>query len=125
MNAEDFDRLFDGAFAEWVQDPAQSLLFPFFPPPVVERLRASSMAPSSLFFAELKRLEGDPKAEVLFSQGLFLLLDDEEGFDWPADDLGRCLALAVFREHIRHLLAKPDPDFGTGDEADWRGKRLT
>jgi hypothetical protein len=65
--AEDFDRLFDGAFAEWSRDPAQSPLVTCFPVSVIERLRASSIARSRLFFAELKRLETDPKVEENFS----------------------------------------------------------
>jgi hypothetical protein len=28
-------------------------------------------------------------------------LGDEDGFDWPVDELGRCLALAVFREQAK------------------------
>jgi hypothetical protein len=34
-------------------------------------------------------------------------LADEESFDWPVDDLGRCLALAVFREHTRECMDAP------------------
>jgi putative addiction module component (TIGR02574 family) len=34
------------------------------------------------------------------------LLGDEDGFDWPVDDLGRCLALAVFREQAKQRMAR-------------------
>jgi hypothetical protein len=52
----------------------------------------------------LKRLESDPEAEASFTLDLFRLLSDENGFEWPVDDLGRCLALAVFREHTKQRL---------------------
>src|SRR5262249_9332798 len=106
MTPEEFDRLFDDAFSEWVQHPAQSLLVTYFPPAVIERLRASSVPVPALFFLYLKRLESDPEAEQNFTHDLFRLLTDEEGFDWPADDLGRCLALAVFRAHRQEGLDK-------------------
>jgi hypothetical protein len=68
---------------------------------VVERLRASSVPAPVLFFEYLKRVETDPEAERSFTHDLFWLLGDEDGFEWPADDLGCCLALAVFREHAK------------------------
>jgi hypothetical protein len=96
MTPEEFDHLFDGAFADWAQDTAQSLLFFYFPPAVIKRLRASPIPAPALFFEYLKRLETDSEAEQSFTQYLFRLLGDEDGFEWPADELGRCLALAVF-----------------------------
>jgi hypothetical protein len=53
---------------------------------------------------------------------LFRLLSDEDGFDWPLDDLGLCLALAVFREHTKERLKSRDPEPETLDDtdpADW------
>jgi hypothetical protein len=49
----------------------------------------------------LKRLESDPTTEQSFTLDLFRLLGDEDGFDCSMDDLGRCLALAIFREHAK------------------------
>ena len=46
----------------------------------------------------LKRLETDPEAEQGFTHDLFRLSTDGESFEWPTNDLGRCLALSVFRE---------------------------
>jgi hypothetical protein len=84
--------------------PSSITLVTYFPPTVIERLRASSVPAPALFFEYLKYLETDPEAEQNFTQDLFRLLGDKDGFDWPADDLGRCLALAVFREHTKELL---------------------
>jgi hypothetical protein len=47
MNAVDFDHLFDGAFTEWSLDVAQSPTALCFPVAVVERLKASSIAPQA------------------------------------------------------------------------------
>jgi hypothetical protein len=82
MTPEEIDRLFDGAFSEWVQDPAQSLLVTYFPPAVIERLRASSVPAPLLFFDYLEGLESDPEAEKSFTDDLFRLLCDAESFDW-------------------------------------------
>jgi hypothetical protein len=84
-------------------------LVAYFPPAVIERLRASSTTAPALFFLYLKRLESDPEAEQNFTHDLFRLLTDEEGFDWPADDLGRCLTLAVFRQHAKERLDEAEP----------------
>jgi hypothetical protein len=119
MTPEEFDRLFDGAFTEWARDPAQSLLVAYFPPTVIERLRASSVsAPALLFFEYLKRLETDPETEQSFTEDLFRLLGDGDGFDWPVNDLGRCLALVVFREHARERMIGSGPDPKTLDDRD-------
>jgi hypothetical protein len=99
MIPKDFSRFFD----DQGQNAAQSPLRAYFPPAVIERLRVSSVAPSRLFGAEL-RLETDPEAEASFTLDLLRLLGDGDGFEWPVDDLGRCLALAVFREHTRQRL---------------------
>jgi hypothetical protein len=104
MTPEEFDRLFDGALTEWVSDAAQSLLAAYFPVAVIEQLRASSVPAPMLFFGYLKRLEGDLEAEESFAQDLFRLLGDEDGFEWPSGDLGRCLALAVSERIVGHVL---------------------
>jgi hypothetical protein len=110
LNPDDLDRFLDEIFADQSQDAAQSPLNAYFPVAVIERLRASPVAPSRLFVAELKRLETDPEAEQSFTLDLFRLLGDEDGFEWPVDDLGRCLALAVFREHTKQLLSGQGPE---------------
>ena len=74
----------------------QSPLKAYFPVSVIERLRGSSVAAPAYFFQYLKRLETEPELQESFTLDLFRLLGDEDGFDWPVDDLGRCLALAVF-----------------------------
>jgi hypothetical protein len=105
------------------QNATQSPLIAYFPAAVVERLRASSAPPSAQFFRYLKRLETEPELEKSFTANLFRLLADEESFEWPLDDLGRCLALAVFREHTKHRLGSQSPDLETLDDtdgADWR-----
>jgi hypothetical protein len=89
---------------------------------VAERLRASSVAPSRLFVAELKRLETNPELQESFTLDLFRFLGDEHGFEWPVDDLGRCLALAVFREHTKERVSSQEPEPETLDDtdrADW------
>jgi hypothetical protein len=45
-------------------------------------------------------------------------LGDEDAFDWPLDDLGRCLALSVFREHTKQRLSSQDREPETLDDAD-------
>jgi hypothetical protein len=60
MTPEEFDRLFDGAFAEWARDPAQSLLVAYFPPAVIERLRASSVPALYRELARAEELVGPP-----------------------------------------------------------------
>ena len=59
---------------------------------------------SSRFDHVLKRLETEPELQESFILDLFRLLGDEDGFDWPVDDLGRCLALAVFREQAKQRM---------------------
>jgi hypothetical protein len=57
-----------------------------------------------------------------FTLDLFRLLGDEDRFAWPLDDLGICLALAVFREHTKERLKRQDRQLETLDdteEADW------
>jgi hypothetical protein len=118
MIPEDFSRFFD----DQGQNAAQSPLRAYFPVSVIERLRASSVAPSRLFGAELKRLETEPEAEPSFTLDLARLLGDAGGFDWPVNDLGRCLALAVFHEHAKQLFTGPGPDkeaLDDADRADW------
>ena len=70
----------------------------------IERLRRSSVAAPAYFFQYLKRLETEPELQESFILDLFRLLGDEDGFDWPVDDLGRCLALAVFREQAKQRM---------------------
>jgi hypothetical protein len=115
---EEFDRLFDGALAEWIRDPAQSLLVTYFPLAVVKRLRASSVPGPVLFFEHLKHLESDPDAEKSFNHDLFRLLADEDRFDRPTNDLGRCLALAVFEDHARERLAGNGHELKMLDDTD-------
>jgi hypothetical protein len=70
----------------------------------------------------LKRLETEPELQDSFPLDLFLLLGDEDSFDWPLNDLERCLALAVFREHAKGRLSRQDAQPETLDdtnEADW------
>jgi hypothetical protein len=124
MTPEEFDRLFDNAFTEWAKDPAQSLLVAYFPPSVIERLRASSVPAPALFFEYLKRLESDRATEQSFTEDLFRLLGDEDGFEWPPDDLGRCLALAVFREHARECVAGDDHELKMLDDTDSGGDEV-
>lgn len=53
---------------------------------------------------------------------LFRLLGDEDGFDWPVDDMGRCFPLAVFREHTKQRLSGQELEPETLDDkdsADW------
>jgi hypothetical protein len=110
MNPEDFDLLFDDAFDDQSPDAAQSQLRAYFPPAVIERLRASSVAAPVHFFQYLKRLETEPELQDSFTLDLFWLLGDEDGFDWPLDDLGRCLARAVFREHTKQRVDSQEPE---------------
>jgi hypothetical protein len=86
MTPEEFDRMFDGAFAKWVRDRAQSLLTAYFPLAVIDRLRASSVSAPTLLFEPLKRLETETEAEQSSTQDLFRLLADEGCFDGSADD---------------------------------------
>jgi len=65
---------------------------------------ASAILRSSCFDHVLKRLETEPELQESFTLDLFRLLGDEDGFDWPVDDLGRCLALAVFREQAKQRM---------------------
>jgi hypothetical protein len=66
------------------------------------RTAQSEFSPApTLCFEYLKYLEADPETEQVFSHDLFRLLADEDVFDWTVNDLGRCLALAVFREHVK------------------------
>ena len=65
---------------------------------------ASAILRSSYFDHVLKRLETEPELQESFTLDLFRLLGDEDGFDWPVDDLGRCLALAVFREQAKQRM---------------------
>jgi hypothetical protein len=71
----------------------------------------------------LKRLETEPELQESFTLDLFRLLGDEAGFARPLDDLGRCLALAVFRAHTKERLqsqdAKPETLADDTDPADW------
>jgi hypothetical protein len=70
----------------------------------------------------LKRLETDPELEESFTLDLFRLLGDEERFDWLVDDVGRCLAVTVFREHTKQRLSSHDPEsekLDDTDRADW------
>ena len=49
------------------------------------------------------------------------VLGDEKGFNWPVNDLGRCLALAVFRAHTKERLQSQDakPETLADDTDDW------
>jgi hypothetical protein len=67
----------------------------------------------------LKRLETEPDLQDSFTLDLFQLLGDEDGFDWPVDDLGRCLALAVFREHTKQLVTRSGPHSEILGDTDW------
>ena len=71
----------------------------------------------------MKRLETEPELQESFTLDLFRLLGDEAGFARPLDDLGRCLALAVFRAHTKERLqsqdAKPETLADDTDPADW------
>jgi hypothetical protein len=62
---------------------------------VIERLRASSVAAPAQFSQSLKLLETEPEPQESFTLDLFRLLGDEGGFDWPVDDLRRCLCTRV------------------------------
>ena len=59
---------------------------------------------SGVLFQYLKRLETEPELQESFTLDLFRLLGEEDGFDWPVDDLGRCLAPAVFREQAKQRM---------------------
>ena len=122
MTPDDFDRLFDDAFDDRGDAAAQSPLRAYFPPAVIERLRASSVAPSRLFVAELKRLETEPELQKSFTLDLFRLLGDEDSFDWPLDDLGRCLALAVSQEHTKQRLSNQEPEPEMLDDTDTKAR---
>ena len=63
-------------------------------------------------------LETEPELEESFTLNLFRLLGDEDRFEWPVDDLGRCLALAVFREHAKQRLGSQDSEFETLGDTD-------
>ena len=65
---------------------------------------ASAILRSSSFDHVLKRRETEPELQESFTLDLFRLLGDEDGFDWPVDHLGRCLALAVFREQAKQRM---------------------
>jgi hypothetical protein len=124
MSPEDFNRLLDRIFAQWNRGraPVPPLAFACLPAPVIERLGASSGDPSKLFFAELKRLDANPEAEGTFRQDLLRLLTDYDGFEWPVDNLGRCIALAIFWLQIRQALKKIAPEVANledTDPADW------
>jgi hypothetical protein len=77
MNPEDFSRFFDENFTDQSQDAPQSPLRVCFPVALIEQLRASLVATSRLFVAELKRLAIDSEAEESFD--LFGFLGDEDG----------------------------------------------
>jgi hypothetical protein len=94
MNPED-SRFFEND--DQSQDATQLPLSTYFPTFVIEGLRASSVPPPVQFSQYLKRLETEPEVEESFTLDLFRLLGDEDGFDWPLDDLSRCLTLSVFR----------------------------
>ena len=118
MNPEDFSRFFGGAFDDQSGDADQSSLRAYFLVAVIERLRASSVAAPAHFFQYLKRLETEPEVESSFTLDLFRLLGDEDGFEWPVDDLGRCLARGVFREHTKERLSSQEPEPETLDDTD-------
>ena len=104
MTPEDLDGFFDDASNDRSADAEQSPLKAYFPVSVIERLRRSSVAAPAYFFQYLKRLETEPELQESFTLDLFRLLGDEDGFDWPVDDRGRCLALAVFREQAKQRM---------------------
>jgi hypothetical protein len=120
MYPDDFTRFFNHDNKS--QDAEQSPLRALFPASVIE-LRASSVPAPVQFSQYLKRLETEPELQESFTLDLFRLLGDEKGFNWPLNDLGRCLALAVFRAHTKERLqsqaAKPETLADDPGSADW------
>jgi len=125
MTPDDFSRFFGGDFDDQSQNAEESPLRAYFPVMVIERLRASPTAAPVLFFGYLKRLESESALQENFTTDLFGLLGDADGFDCPLDDLGCCLALAVFREHTKQCLdsQEPEPERLKGAEGRWFSDR--
>jgi hypothetical protein len=112
MTPEGFSRFFDEDFADQSQDTGQSPLESLLP--ALGRRTASSRLDRST--AIHRGIE--PELEESFTLDLFRLLGDEDGFEWPLDDLGRCLARGVFREHTKERLSSQEPEPETLDDTD-------